>query len=463
MNNNKAQYAYTKDVYIPIWYEADVVVVGGGPAGFSAAISAAKVGAKTLLVERHGFLGGMATAALVMPWNVWAKPKTSKDIGGVYKELIRRLEEVKATVCPSKDTVLRNFDPEILKIVMDRMVSEANVKLLFNTVAIDTLRSDSQIKGVVLHNKSGTGLVTCKQVVDATGDGDVATLSGNEYNYEQVDNSQPGTLIFKMMGVNINKLREFLQQNRENIGKWPPNDAMRFSDNDEFICTSGFAKIIAEAKEVGFKLPVDQLIICSTPIPSMVTINVTKVFGIDIDNPWSITHGEMNAREQVVIGRDFLKKFVPGFEDANISGMAVQMGIRESRIITGDYILNIEEIYDGKVFDDRVACLFNVGHLDFTKKDENGNRTTNFEYLSRDLQIPYGCLLAKNFDNLYIAGRCMSCTREAFGMIRTQTACFATGQAAGTAAAIAAINGMNNREIDVLDVQNKLRKEGIEL
>jgi len=443
--------------------EADVLVVGGGPAGFAAAVAAGNIGCRTLLVERYGFLGGMATAALVMPWNVWAKPVTSKDIGGVFAALVGELVKMKGTIQPAKATVLRNFDPEILKVVMDRIISKANVRVLFNTLATGVLVYGENVKGVVFHNKAGRGVIICKYIIDATGDGDVAVQAGADFEGGSKDGAQPGTLIFKMAGVNIDLLTKFLKQNKSNIGNWPPSDEMRFGDSGQFICTTGFSELLDEAKKAGCGLPVDQLIICSTPNPGTVTVNVTKVYGIDVDNPWKMTEAEISAREQAIAGRDFLIKYVPGFEESYLSEMAIQMGVRESRRIAGEYTLNNEEIQAGREFDDRVARLFNVGHLDFSGKDALGRRTTKFSYLAKDLQIPYGSLVVRNLENLSVAGRCISCTREAFGLIRTQTACYATGQAAGTAAALAALKGISLRDINIKDIQGRLKEDGIVL
>jgi flavin-dependent dehydrogenase len=152
----------------PLWAEVDVMVLGGGPSGFAAALTAAEMGARTLLVEQHGFLGGMATAALVMPWNVWAKPVTTKDIGGVYGKLIGLLDKREGSFRFSPQTVLRSFHPAILKMGMDEMAIQAGVKILFHTLAVDTLREKERITAVVLQNKAGRGIVKAKTIAVVT-------------------------------------------------------------------------------------------------------------------------------------------------------------------------------------------------------------------------------------------------------------------------------------------------------
>lgn len=448
---------------LPVWGEYDVVVLGGGPAGFSAAVASAENGANTLLVEWNGFLGGMATSALVMPWNVWAKPITSKDIGGVYKRLVDILNKDNSTFLFSGKTVLRSFDSSMVKIRMDQVVNSAGVKLCFHTLACDVLKEGNQITAVVLQNKSGRGLIKGKYFIDTTGDGDVAVRSGADYSIgNNKDSTQPATLIFKMGNVDIPTLINYLKNNPKELGVWPPSDKIRFGDQ-KHICVSGLFSLIKKGKEEGFPIEGNQLIITSTPISDIVTINITKVHGIDIENPFSVSQAEISAREQVLMTQKFLKKYIPGFENSYLAEIGIQLGIRETRRIIGDTIISYEDIQAGRQYKDRVGKLFNVGHLDFTKKDAFGNKITKFEYLTKELEIPFRSLLVKNIENLLTGGRCISTDSKAFGFIRTQTACFATGQAAGVIASIASLEKENIRNINISKVQETLSKQGIEL
>jgi len=448
---------------LPVWKEVDTLVLGGGPAGFSAAVAAAQIGAKTLLVEQYGFLGGMATAALVMPWNVWAKPVTSKDIGGVYRRLVQALERKNATYCYSPKTVLRSFDPAMLKITMDELALEAGIDLLFHTIAVDVVKKGSLIDAVVLQSKAGRGVVKAKTFVDATGDGDVAVRAGAPFRIGSDDSkTQPGTLIFMMGGVDILQLTAYLKQNREELENWPPNDEIRFGDG-EHICVSGFFEIIRRAKADGVPLIGDQLILTSTPTKGLLTINITKVYGIDLDDPMSLSRAETEARKQISTAKDFLNRYIPGFKSAYLVDIAVQIGIRETRRIKGDVVIKIEDVQNGRSYPDRVARLFNVGHVDFTGIDEHGNKIVRFDYLTKELQIPFGSILAQGLENLCVGGRCISSDSKVFGYIRTQTACFATGEAAGTVAALAALGNCGVRNIDLGSVQETLVKGGMDL
>ena len=452
-----------KNSSLPLWAEVDVLVVGGGPSGFAAAIAAGQNGARTILVERHSFLGGMATSALVMPWNVWAKPVTIKDIGGVYKSLIERLEKYNGTYRFSDKTVLRSFDPSMVKIIMDAMCMDVNVKLLFSTLAVDVEMTGDRLDGIVLQNKSGRGIIKARHIVDATGDGDVAVLAGASYKMSEKNGArQPGTLIFTMAGVDIKALIEYLQTRKDEIGGWPPDESMGFGDGDH-ICLSGLSGCMRQAKEENKDLPVDQIILCSTPNGNPVTINMTRVFDIDVTDPMALSAAEVEARRQVLKGSEILKKFVPGFGKAYLAEIAVQMGIRESRRVVGDYTLTSEDITSGRSHLSTIAKLFNVGHLDFTQKDSDGKKKTLFNYLNQPIEIPYECILPTDLSNLLVAGRCISTSAGAFGYIRTQTACFATGQAAGTAAALSVLHRHDLRRLPVDMLQDRLQKDGIEL
>lgn len=453
------------NINLPVWGEYDVVVLGGGPAGFSAAIASAENGSNTLLVEYNGFLGGMATAALVMPWNVWAKSVTSKDIGGVYRTLLEVLNKGNSTFLFSDKTVLRSFDSSMVKIRMDQLAADAGVKLCFHTLACDVLKEGNTISAVVLQNKSGRGLVKGKYIVDTTGDGDVSANAGAEYsvgNNKDNSNTQPATLIFKMGNVDISKLSSYLKSNPDEIGDWPPSEEIIFGDKDH-ICVSGFFSLVNKGKEQGLPVKGNQLIITSTPISGIVTVNMTKVYGINIDDPFSISQAEINAREQISKGQEFLKKYIPGFKDSYLAEIGIQLGIRETRRIMGDKTILYEDICSGKKYEDRVGKLFNVGHLDFTKKDDAGNNITKFEYLTKELEIPSRSLLVKGIENLLVGGRCISTDQKTFGFIRTQTACFATGQAAGVIASVASSEKKDIRSINIYQVQDVLLKQGIEL
>jgi len=453
------------NISLPVWGEYDVVVLGGGPAGFSAAIASAENGSNTLLVEYNGFLGGMATAALVMPWNVWAKPITSKDIGGVYTTLVEALIKDNSTFLFSNRTVLRSFDSSMVKIRMDQLADDAGVKLCFHTLACDVIKEGDKISAIVLQSKSGRGLIKGKYFIDTTGDGDISVCAGAEYsigNKNDDSNTQPATLIFKMGNVNIPMLSDYLKNNPNEIGDWPPSEDMIFGDENH-ICISGFFSLVNKGKEKGLLIKGNQLIITSTPIPGIVTVNMTKVYGVDINDPFSISQAEINAREQILKGQKFLKKYVPGFKDSYLDEIGIQLGIRETRRIIGDKIILYEDICSGKKHKDRVGKLFNVGHLDFTKKDEAGNNITKFEYLTKELEIPSRSLLVKGINNLLVGGRCISTDQKAFGFIRTQTACFATGQAAGVIASVSSFEEKDIRSIDISKVQNILSKQGIEL
>ena len=182
---------------------------------------------------------------------------------------------------------------------------------------------------------------------------------------------------------------------------------------------AGFAAAVAAARIGAETLLVERLFITSTPVRGLVTISATKIYHIDPEDPMALSKAEVEARKQVLMAKEFLKKYVPGFQDAYIADIAVQIGIRETRRITGDFIIEMNDVQSGRHYSDRVARLFNVGHIDYIGTESKGNRAVRIEYLPKDLQVPVGSILAKGIENLSMGGRCISTDHQVFGYIRT--------------------------------------------
>lgn len=436
--------------------EAEVVVVGGGPAGLNAAIASGRMGAKTILLERYGFLGGMSTAALVYPWMTFHTEKGEQVIKGIAQEIVDRLQERGGSPGHLRDTVgfvhtVTPYHPEMYKVLAIDMLKEAGVKLLVHSFVDQVEVAGEQIVSAQVTGKSGRFNVKGKIFIDASGDADVAYLSGvpTLKGRDSDRRTQPMTMKFRMRGVDLDKVKMYMLEHPEDFYRKTP-----FAELKELPLT-GVQGFYSQWKAAGLPINRDQVLFFSGPEKDEVLINCTRVQGLDGTEVEDLTEAEAEGRRQVLMMSEFLRKSVPGFERASISAVGTQIGIRETRRIVGEYSLTIEDVVQGRKFPDVIA---RSGYpVDIHDPSGKG-------VIAADIQgdgaydIPYRCLLPQRIDNLLAAGRCISTTHEALATTRLTPSCMATGQAAGTAAAIACRHDTIPRQIDVAELQEELRK-----
>lgn len=443
----------------------NVLVVGGGPAGIGAAIGAAKAGADVVLVERFGFLGGNATAALVMPlmsFHTQNHPVEHMDtvknlfpadhgpgepvIAGALSEFLERLVQSGGAIAPSLETgYVTPFDPEIFKMVALEIMDHYKVKMLFHSFASGIFIADGTT-GVVLETKSGPLVIVADTIVDCTGDGDIAASAGAKFaTGREVDNLvQPMSLMFRMA--------EFQKIAFQNYVKDHP---------DQWKGVYGLWELIKKATHEGvLELPRENMLFFGTPHSHELIVNstrITKVLGTDV---WDISYAEWEGRRQVKQIAAFLKKYVPGFEDSYVAQTGTTIGIRESRRIIGEYVLTAEDIMGARKFDDVIArCSYPIDvHNPAGKGTILRKLPTGEAY-----DIPLRCLIPKAVDNVLVAGRCISGDHVAHSSYRVMPAAMATGQAAGVSAAIAGKKGITPKQVDVEDVQRELIIQGANL
>ncbi len=466
-----------------IMEDVDVLVVGGGPAGIGAALGAAWAGApKVMLVERYGFLGGNATAALVMPLMSFYAEKDCGGagagnaggysaeetqerscgfhsclpsdhgpgrpvIGGAIQKLIDRLVAAGGAKGPSLQTgYVTLFDPEVLKMVAMEMLDEAGVQFLMHAFASGVVRtSGGRVDGVVFETKSGPVVVRASMIVDATGDGDVAAQAGARFQVGRTEDGmvQPMTLMFRMADFQLHRFSEYVSANP-----------------DQWQGVQGLKELVKQAVDGGeFQLPREDLLIFDTMRSGQVSINSTRVGGGGLGTDvLDLTHAELVGRRQMHQVAAFMRKYVPGFENAFISDSAMSIGVRETRRVTGDYCLTADDLLAGRKFDDVIAR--NCYPIDI--HDPSGKGTTLKKLPSTSgYDIPLGSLLPAGLENVLVSGRCISGTHEAHSSYRVTPACMATGQAAGVAAALAAKAGVADvRQVPVRLIQKTLLSQG---
>ncbi|MGD8240705.1 MAG: FAD-dependent oxidoreductase, partial [Armatimonadota bacterium] len=388
----------------------DVIVCGGGPAGIAAAVGAARLGASTLLIERYGFLGGMATAGVVHPWMTF-HAEDKQLIAGVLQDIIDRLKERGAYKVSSHfGNVHHCFDPEELKQVELELVLDAGVRLLLHTLIVDTIREGDCVRGVATESKSGREEHRGAIIIDATGDGDMAAGGGAEYEKGRAEDGlmQPMTLQFRMGGVDVRRM-----PSREEI-------------NDIYVA----------AKERGeIDNPRENLLWFDTTYEDQIHFNTTRVTHVDGTSGDDLTRAEIESRRQTWEVVRLLQQHVPGFERAYLLWTAPQVGVRETRRIMGDYVLTEDDVLAARKFPDAVT----LGSYDIDIHNPAGTGTIIKSLPTGDYYgIPYRCLLPRGLEGLLVAGRPISTTHEAHSSVRIQAICSGTGHAAGIAAALAA-------------------------
>lgn len=438
--------------------ETDVLVVGGGSAGFGAAVAAARNGAKTLIIDKGSVLGGMATAGLVGPFMTCYDDDVKEQIvKGIFDELCVRTEKYGGAIHPSKVEGMTSYSSyyikshchvtpfmsDILAIAMEDMVQEAGAQILYNVDVVDVVRNGEDIDSVVVSMKQGLAVIKAKVYIDCTGDADVACFAGapTTLGDEQSGEMQPTTLFFEVGGIDRNKFVGELEAKKDQLGVPGKN------------CWSWY---IEEAKKNGdWHLDRNEIGNYEQPVKGRWKINTTRIAHIDATKSEDITQALIEGRKQVQEVVSFMKKYVPGCADIQVLQVASCLGVRETRRIVGKYKLTAEDILEQKHFDDAI-CTFAYA-IDIHNSEGGG---ATFKQVNHYYTIPYRCLVPENCGNLLVAGRSISGTSEAAASYRVIPCCIATGQAAGTAAAIALASDTLPGCIDVAKLRRMLTEQG---
>lgn len=437
---------------LPVEGDYDVVVVGGGPAGLAASVSAARHGASVLLVERYGFLGGMGTAGGVTNFaGLYGRRdgEMVQVVRGVVDDLLARLEALGGLNAPQDGMNgrirVRSYDVSAYKCAADQWLLAAGVKILFHAHASAVIMAGQQITAVVLETKSGRCAVRARHFIDCSGDADVAKFA--DVPYEVGDGLGSGlfpTLMFRIGGVN-------------------PEPAL--AAVGPFQAINDWMAKVQQAQPGRYRFARDGAILRPQKDPREWRANVTQIrnaqgAAMDATDARQLSAGEIEGRKQVADFFEFLKNEIPGFENAHVVEIAPQVGIRESRRIRGHYQLTKQDILDSAVFEDSIGLnawpmeIHAQGRIEwgFPHNTERGQgRVFN--------DLPWRMLMPLGVDNLLVAGRCASMTHEGQSAARVSGACFVMGQAAGTAAAMMQA-GQAFKHLNVPQLQAQLVRDG---
>ena len=446
--------------------KTDVLVIGGGPSGICAAIASARSGAETLLIEQNGYCGGMATAGLVAPFmTCYDSGGNSMLIKGLFEEIVNRLVEIGGAIHPSKIPTssaftsyitaghihVTPFKAEALKLVADKMLNEVGVRILYHTSFVDAITSGEQIEHVIVLRKEGLCSVKAKVVIDCTGDGDCAAAAGVPFTLGNGNGRiQPATMFFRIGNVDSEKIDDDIEKNRDNFYR---KDGVNYRSLHWWVSKAQQAgDWTLDRVSIGLFRGVDE---------DEWSINTSRIMDIDGTKSESLTRGEQIGREQADQIFAFLKKYVPGCENAKLLQTGSTLGIRETRHIEGLKTLTLDDILNCHVPDDSVFIAANSidVHGRFGPKSNEYITIPEGKYYG----VPYGCLVAKGLSNLLVAGRSLSADSEAAGAVRVMPPCMAMGQAAGTAAALSVKSNVAVRNIDVTSLRKELIKNGVML
>ncbi len=438
---------------IPVRAEVDVLVVGGGPSGIIAAEAAAGNGLKVMLVESRGFLGGNLTIGL--PILGFLNINEKQIIKGLPQDLISRLAARGGSSehKPCKNHMsMTMINSEMVKDIALEIMAEKGVEVLMYAFLAGAITEGRELKGVIIESKAGREAILAKAVIDCTGDGDVAFKAGVRMNKgDENGGMQPPTLMYNMRGVEVQKLRDAIQDPSVfDMDVMPPSQFV-----DGMFITVGLRNQILKAQAEGINVPVARTILITGLNDDEIWVNMTRVSGVDSTKPESYTYGEITARKQMQEVTKNLKKYVPGFENAWVDKVAPFMGIRESRVMEGRYVLTAQDIVACRRFDDAIAVAAYPVDIHHAK---GGDCTMYF--CPEDYDIPYRSLLPNEYDNLLVAGRCSSMNHEAMASTRVMSTCMALGEAAGRAARIALVDGVQPADVNVDKLRAELRETG---
>lgn len=421
-----------------------VVVAGAGSAGCSAAIAAARHGARTLLIDRLPFAGGTSTGVLDTFYGFYTPGKEAKKIvGGIPDDIVSELRKL-GKVIERPNTYGAGtgitYNPEHLKVAWERLLKRSGVTLLLHSLIHEVKVKEDQVKALVLANRSGTYQVSADVFIDCTGDADVTHLGAFAYERAgEISPAQTLTTTFRMVNVNLNA--------RKSISKDQLHSLMR------------------EAAEEGFELPRKEgsdhiTTVENTTATVMTRLDSIRVHqnGFDsiVEDPYLLTESETLGREQALEYARFLRAKVPGYENAALYGLSTFLGIRETRRVYGDYRVTRDDVLSARQFDDQIAlCGAPI-------EDHHSGDGTEWRYLPEGsaVGIPISSLRVKDAENLLVSGRCFSASHDAHASIRSMGQCMAMGSAAGINAALSSIAQIPIREVSTSEIQSKLRESG---
>ena len=451
--------------------ETEVLVVGGGPAGISAALGAARAGVDVMIVERYGCFGGVITQAMIGTV-AWYRYAQTVDAGGIGLEFEKRSKTMDASIdifgkIKNKELVevleqeglmvegkstYEVLDTEMFKFVIDDMIREANIKPLLHCTVVQAILDEEVIKGVIIESKSGRQAILAKRVIDATGDADIAWYTGAPFRKSPKNELMEVTVNFGCSGVNIGKFLMWVYLNRSKFGDWGET-----SGKEEELFTTYLTDPFKKAQEAG-EIPKDITIESYwgsyTDAGEINSFNGIHMNNIDPTDVWDLTKAEIEGRKRIMMAINALKKYTPGFKKARLRTIGASLGTRESRKIIGEYNITEDDVRNEARFEDTIGIC---------PEFIDGHGVCIMPTTGRYFQVPYGIIVPQNVENLLVVGRAVAGDKISHAATRQMVCCTVTGQGAGLAAAVSVKDNTTCRLVDIAKVQMILKKQGVRI
>ncbi|GBU09774.1 dihydrolipoamide dehydrogenase [Gammaproteobacteria bacterium] len=442
---------------IPVLAQTDVLIVGGGPAGLSAAIASARTGAKTLLVERYGCLGGTLTQVGVESF-AWYRHEGTIDCEGIGREFEMRAMQAGFSR-PEPQSISHVIDTEGFKHIADQILLESGASVLLHTLFADVLMDGDLIKGIIVEGKSGRQAILAERVVDCTGDADVAAAAKVPYTKRQKDQLMGVTVMFHCAGIDVERFQTFVKNDlKPTYADWGKNWTVKTAGKEDHLFSPYLEDAFSKAQAEGI-IPEGSNAIAGTwstftNAGEACGLNMVYCFGYDATDVWDLTKAEIKGRQQALWAIDALRHYIPGFENAKLRNFGMTLGTRESRQIIGEKRVNEEYVLGEGRCEDSIGIF---------PEFIDGSGYLIIPTTGRYYQIPYGCLLPLQVENLLVAGRCISADVIAHTSMRNMMCCTVTGQGAGIAAAISFRDQVKTRNISIKNLQTELIKQGVKI
>ena len=443
---------------VDVVHETDVLVVGSGPGGLSAALAASRAGARTTLLDRYGCFGGNMTQVGVESIG-WYRHEQTVEADGIGRELEERAAAMGAAN-PESQSLSMGIDGERFKFVADVLVAEAGITPMLHRLAVQPVVEDGAVRGVITESKSGREAVLAKRVVDATGDADIAARTGAPVRKTPREEMLAASVMFSMTGVNKRRFLDEVKADPQTYRDWAGNaewDIETTGKEDELF-SPFLRKPFKQAVEAGL-IPANLITLAGTwgtvtdqgDLTYLNLVHLTELDGTSTDD---LTRGEIEGRAQAMQAIKALREYMPGCEDAKLRNFGMTIGIRDTRKIDALYNLTGQDVREQGRFDDSIGIF---------PEFIDGYGILILPTTGRYYQVPYRSLVPKGIGNLIVAGRSIGGDQVSHASTRNMMCCTVSGQGAGVAAAISLRTGEPFDRLDVPRVQAELRRQGVRL